>query len=157
MTLLPDLVREKITDLRCLTKGKIKKEGCAVKLTNIPPQRLIIDLDKPGSPLGSDKKRCDYLLVTTDGQIGDLVAVLELKRGGLDTKEAVSQLKAGARAAEKLVPKVRAIRFRPVAASGSVRKHDRVELKKPGNQIAFHGRREAVRLLSCGGFLTNVL
>jgi len=156
MTPLPDLVRKKV-DPRCLTKGGVGKGGCTVNMAHAPTPRVVIDLDKPGSPLGPDEKRCDYLLVAAGGPEKNLVMVLELKHGQLDTKKAVSQLQAGAAAAEKLIPKRRKVRFRPVAVSGSRRKHARDDLRKPENRIVFHGQPEVVQLLSCGGPLTKVL
>ncbi|MCY4261527.1 MAG: hypothetical protein OXC91_14880 [Rhodobacteraceae bacterium] len=159
MTSLPNLVKKKI-DPRCLAKGKVKKEGCAVKMTNISAQMLVTDLDRPGSPLRPDEKRCDYLLLATDEQADeqpkDLVVALELKRGKLDARKVVSQLQAGAHAAEKLVPKSRVVRFRPVAVFGTSHRHERIELRKPENEIAFHGHRESVQMLSCGNSLTKV-
>ena len=39
MTTLSNLIRNEINP-RCLTKGKLKKEGCEVKMTNAPPRDL---------------------------------------------------------------------------------------------------------------------
>ncbi len=155
MKSLPDLVR-KSTDPLCHADGKLKKKGCAVKLDNAPAPRLVIDLDKPGSPLEPHEKRCDYLLVATD-QSKDLIVALELKHGPLDANKAISQLQAGARAAETLVPKDRAIRFWTVAVFRGSRKHERKKLREPRNRIEFFGRRESVRSLACGGSLIDVL
>ncbi len=153
---LPDLVR-KSTDRRCHADGKLRKEGCTVKLDNAPAPRLAIDLDKPGAPLGSHEKRCDYLLFATDGQSKDLIVALELKNGPLDAKKVINQLQAGACAAKALVPKGCAIRFWPVAVFRGSRKHERDKLRNPKNKIEFLGRRETVRSLTCGGSLMDVL
>ena len=40
-------------DQRCMVSGRLKKEGCAVSLKDAPAPRLIVDFDKPGSPLGA--------------------------------------------------------------------------------------------------------
>jgi len=37
-------------------------------MTNVPASKLVIDFDKPGSPLKPDEKRCDYLLIATERQ-----------------------------------------------------------------------------------------
>ena len=66
MMSLLKLVEDKISDSCCLIKGKLKKNGYEVKMTNVPTSKLVIDFDKPGSPLKPDKKRCDYLLIATE-------------------------------------------------------------------------------------------
>ena len=71
-----------------------------------------------------------------------MIAVLELKRGQLNAREVVSQLRAGAKAAEKLVPEGHAIRFRPVAVTGQTSKYERNQLRKRSNHITFHKHQE---------------
>ena len=157
MMSLLKLVEDKISDSCCLIKGKLKKNGCEVKMTNVPTSKLVIDFDKPGSPLKPDKKRCDYLLIATEEQKQDLIAVLELKRGQLNAREVVSQLRAGAKAAEKLVPEGHAIRFRPVAVTGQTSKYERNQLRKKSNHITFHEHQEISRWISCGNSLKKAL
>ena len=155
MTLL-ERVRLEL-DPECLVERGLNKEGCRVLLTNAPDPRLIIDFDKPGSPLAQEATRCDYLLVAEGRQRIAWIAPLELKRGELPAGQVVRQLRAGASVAEKLVPEGEPVRFRPVAASGSVSKHDRNKLRDKKNMIRFHGHKEAVRLMSCGGPLIKAL
>ena len=50
----------------CLIRHRLKKDGCKVLLTNAPNPRLIVDFDKPGSPLSQDTTRCDYLVIAED-------------------------------------------------------------------------------------------
>ncbi|MCY4151253.1 MAG: hypothetical protein OXE94_03320 [Aestuariivita sp.] len=157
MMSLLKLVRDKISDSRCLVTGKLQKAGCEVKMTNVPAAKLVIDFDKPGSPLKSDEKRCDYLLIAKETQTKNLVAVLELKRGQLDAEKVVSQLRAGAKAAEKLIPKSHVIRFRPVAVTGSTSKFERNKLRKIINHITFHSHQELPRWISCGNGLEKAL
>ena len=42
-----------------LVVGGCSKQGCKVPLKNTPQPRLVLDLDKPGSPLGKNETRCD--------------------------------------------------------------------------------------------------
>ena len=128
-----------------------------MSLAAAPKPHLIVDFDKPGSPLGPHETRCDYLFVA-DGQ-GDvgLVAPLELKRGRLHAREVAGQLQAGASAAEKLVPPEEPIKLRPVAASSGRSKAERIRLKAKGNRIRCHRRLEAIRLMSCGAPLVGAL
>ncbi len=156
MTGLVGRVRNAL-DPKCIVKRKLNKKGCAVSLQDAPKTRLVVDFDKPGSPLSPSVVRCDYLVVAEGEQAHSWVAVLELKRGKLHAGEVVRQLRAGASAAEKLVPQDETFMFRPIAASGNKHKHDRKELRKQGNRIRFHGTNEAVRLISCGGKLVETL
>ena len=156
MTGLVATVRNAI-DGACLVKGGLSKDGCKVVMTDAPSPRLIVDFDKPGSPLAADAVRCDYLLVAEGKHGHGCVAVLEVKRGRLHADQVVRQLRAGASAAEKIVPRGKALRFRPVAVSGRAPKHERTKLKNKANAIEFHGRREPVRLMSCEARLATAL
>ena len=156
MTTLLGRVRNMI-DTDCLVKGRLNKDGCKVVMTNAPAPRLIVDFDKPGSPLAEDVARCDYLLVAEDEHTHSWVAVLELKRGKLHAEQVVRQLQAGASAAEKFVSQEQKIAFRPIAASGSTAKHERAKLRQKANAITFHGNKELVRLMSCGARLAQAL
>ena len=156
MTGLVERVRRDL-DSRCLVKGGLSKDGCKVVMTDAPSPRLIVDFDKPGSPLAADATRCDYLLVAEGEHADGWVAVLELKRGRLDADEVVKQLRAGASAAERFVPRGEAFRFRPVVASGSVPRYERTKLRHKANMIGFHEHKEPVRLMSCGARLAMTL
>ncbi len=116
-------------------------------MTNAPNPRLIVDFDKPDSPLSQVTTRCDYLVIAEDQHNFGWVAPLELKRGQLHADKVFTQLQAGASAAEKLVGEDESVKFRPVAASGRVSKHDRNRLKN--KRIRFHRHLEPVRLMSC--------
>ncbi len=127
-------------------------------LTDAPTPRIILDLDKPGSPLPRDAQRCDYLMVSEGkgGNAPDCVAVLELKAGRLHAGQVIRQLQAGARVAEGLIPDGDTVAFRPIAASRRTSKYERSELRK-ASPIRFHRHRERVRLMECGARLTTVL
>ena len=154
-----DLVRtfRETLDKRCLGNGRLNKQGCKVSMKDAPSPRLVVDFDKPGSPLGPSQTRCDYLFVADGDKSSGWVAPLELKNGRLHANQAVRQLRAGARAAEQLVPSGEQVKFRPVAVSGSTSKAERNRLKGKDGGIRFHGCVEPVRLLSCGAPLTEAL
>ena len=128
-----------------------------MSLVAAPKPHLIVDFDKPGSPLGPHETRCDYLFIAERGGDVGLVAPLELKRGRLHVRQVVGQLQAGASAAETLVAPEAPIELRPVAASRGRSKAERNRLKGKGNKIRLHGRLEAVRLMSCGAPLVEAL
>ncbi len=115
VTGLVNRVRGNLDDT-CFSMGQMKKQKCGVRMDGMPKSRLIIDCDRPGAPFSSNATRCDYLLIAED-QHGEWIIPLELKQGTLVSKVA-KQLQAGARAAEKVIPRKRAkaIRFRPVVA-----------------------------------------
>ena len=141
----------------CLVKGGLKKDGCKVAMTGAPAPRLVVDFDKPGSPLAADVTRCDYLVIAEGEGAHGWVAVLELKRGKLHEEQVVRQLQAGASAAENLVPRDAALRFRPIVASGSRHRHEYTRIKNKSIRIRFHGHREPVRIISCGERLAKGL
>lgn len=155
VTGLVEAVRNEAND-KCFEPGKCRKDGCGISLEGMPSSRLIIDFDKPCSPLGKKEKRCDYLLVADDDSKG-LVAALELKSGSYKAGEVLEQLRAGARAAENLVPERMKVRFRPVLVFGKApHKSERDKLKRTG-KVSFHGDAQFIRLIKCGGNLAEKL
>ncbi len=143
-------------DQRCLVKGGLTKDGCKIGMTDAPACRLVVDFDKPGSPLPENAPRCDYLLVAEGEDDHVWVAVLELKRGRLHAGQVVRQLRAGASVAKTLVHRGEAFRFRPIAAFKGASKHEIRKLRDKSNMINLHGHREPVRLMKCGGKLVEV-
>ena len=157
MTGLVASVRGKL-DEACVGSRRLRKEGCSVSLRDAPQPHLIIDLDKPGSPLSQNQTRCDYLFVAEVPSNRDWVVPLELKSGGLDAGKVAAQLQAGARAAEKLVQSGRTIRLRPVLAyGGSMHRAERTAMKKKTNWVRFRDYSEPVRQIRCGSPLTPAL
>ncbi len=83
---------------------------------------------------------------------------MELSSGRFQVGKFVGQLRAGARAAERIVPPGVAISFRPVAVyGGSIHKAERTRLRRGHNKVSFRGMRETPRLLKCGSKLTEAL
>ncbi|MCY3824906.1 MAG: hypothetical protein OXG62_13685 [Nitrospinae bacterium] len=152
MTELLDAVRAKVSP-DCLTQ-RCRRPGCGISLKGAPQQRVIIDFDKPDSPLGERDTRCDFLFVADDSNGPGWVAPLELKGGRVDVSEAIEQLQAGARVAEALVSQDLKVNFRPVLASGNIPKAERTALKRT---ISFHGNSTPVRRIRCGAPLTQGL
>ena len=157
MTGLVSAVRKQL-DPKCVSQHALKKNGCKVSLRGTPQPRLVVDFDKPGAPLRATDTRCDYLVIGENNQRHGWIAPLELQKGKLHAGKVASQLKAGAKVAQKLVASRIPVKFRPTAVySGSIHKRERNLLKQKRNRIRFHKQVEAVRLISCGAMLTNVL
>ena len=153
MTKLVKAVRGRLPK-KCFAGG-MRKKGCAVSLKGVPRPNLIVDLDKPGAPLDPQDKRCDYLFFADGNEGSGWVVVLELKRGSLSAGEIIRQLRAGAVAAEEIVPEDEPVNFRPVAVfGGGIRMAERNELKKKNAKIRFHRHLEVVKLIQCGAQLT---
>ena len=142
-------------DARCIVKRGLSKEGCAVVMTGMPQERLVIDFDKPGSPLQQDATRCDYLCIAEADNGDDWIVPLEVKRGGFKATVVAQQLQAGANVADQLVATAASFRFRAVAFSGNVRKAERLSLKR--QSVQFRGRREEIRRTRCGDRLASML
>lgn len=144
-----------IVDPRCIARRGLSKEGCTVVMTGVSRERLVIDFDKPGSPLQQDSTRCDYLCIVEADNGDDWIVPLELKKGGFKANAIAQQLQAGANVADRLVSTAASFRFRAVAFSGTVRKAERLSLKR--QRVEFRGRREEIRRTRCGDRLASVL
>lgn len=149
-------VRNKL-DKSCLLSGRLNKNGCKVSMLGAPKSRLILDFDKPGSPLKPDQTRCDYLFIAEDDQGTCWVSPLELKRGHLHAAQAVKQLQAGADTAAKYVPSRKHCRFHPIAVYTGISKFERNELKSNTSKVRFRGLAVVIQLIKCGARLADAL
>ena len=137
----------------------LKKDNCSVSLEGLPENCdcIIVDFDEKGSPLGKNQTRCEYLFVAKVPLEKGWVAVLEFKdTTRVDIAKVVSQLQAGARAAEKLIRKEKDIRFRPVLASRAIPKAARTDMRVH-DIVCFHEQSESLRWIGCGDPLTKAL
>lgn len=156
MTGIVEACRRKIVE-SCIEDGPLSRKGCEISLEGAPQPRVVIDFDKPGSPLNERQKRCEYLFVAERDGGGGWVVPMEFKSSGINVSRVAKQLRAGARAAEKLVPKQK-VSFRPVAVvCDSLGKKQTRDLKDKSNAVRYRGRCEPVRILRCGALLTEVL
>ena len=157
MTGLAEAVRRKIKD-SCIEDGPLRRKDCEISLEDAPRPRIVIDFDKPGSPLGKSQKRCEYLFVADRDGGGGWVVPMEFKSSRMNVSRVAEQLRAGARVAEQLVPNQNPISFRPVAVVYQpANKKQRRDLKDARHTVRYRGRSEPVRVLQCGSLLTEVL
>ena len=120
-------------------------EGCWVNMTGAPQPNLLIKMDCDGLGVEDGDSKCDFMFISDDG---DWVVALELKRGKPDASAIVEQLRAGARFAERIVPRDVNVQFLPLAVYGG--KAHSTELRKfRQSQISFRGERVQVELLKC--------
>ena len=73
-------------------------------LTDVPSNRIIVDMDKVCQVSTVSGKRCDYVLILVNAECALVTVPIELKRGDVDASEASEQLQQGAAYAEKLMP-----------------------------------------------------
>ena len=135
---------------------RCRKQGCSLGMKGAPAKYVLIDLDKDDAPVRHNQARCDYIFVGRTAT--DCVAALELKAGKPDASEVVSQLRAGARIAERIVPRGSQVRFAAIAVfGGGLHRKERDDLLKPQNRITFRGERSPVTLVRCGDTLASAL
>ena len=138
----------------CLARGKLRKKGCSVSLTDAPTPSITIDMDKPQAPVGQHETKCDYIFIGGSGNV--FLVPLELKRGKLDASDALKQLQAGANIAARIIPKRERVQFQPVAVcGGKFHRIDRHQLSQ--RKIRFRSQSSNVQLLRCGQRLIDVL
>ena len=159
---------DNIVDPECLAET-CEKQGCTVGLEGAPHPFRLIDMDHPDSPAGRDARRrrvrqrgvrrCDYLFIgEDDGDTTLYVVPLELKSSGIRTNTVSSQLRAGARVAERIVPGSSSIRFVPVAAHGGRLHRKQIkDLARPGMGVPFRGEEYPIQLIRCGEPLAAAL
>ena len=133
------------------------KQGCDVELGDAPRPFRLIDMDHADSPAGPRATRCDYLFIAEGhGDTRLYVAPLELKSSGLDIGKVRSQLVAGARLAERVVPRTPSTRFVPVAVYGRRPPRKKIkDLYKSENRVPFRNNHYQIRLIPCGDSLSQ--
>ena len=140
-------------DSRCFA-NQCNKDNCSVLLTDTVQPQLIVDFDKPGSPIVRNETRCDYLVVVESESGAWWVAILEFKSGRrFKNKKLENQLSASARAMESRIPYDSKIFFRPVLVCkglGTLKMHELRKIK-----INFHEQPYPIRIISCGDKLSE--
>lgn len=148
MTLIP-VVRGQLSS-QCLT-NRIRKGRCSLSLDETPPDRLIVDLDKPGGPIGMHERRCDHLFFAEPAVSEQpWAAPIELKGGTFRAAEVESQLQSGTHAIDRLVPNSATIYLVPIVA-GKCHKAERRSLRR--RKVTFRGAVKRIKLRPCNSRL----
>ena len=147
---LVDAVASRIDD-RCRVT-KCNKAGCTVSLRGTPPERLVLDFDKPGSPLSRDATRCDYLVVAAGAGEPSWVATLELQSGTAKGK-VIAQLQAGTDAAGRVIPARAQVVFRPVVVARAFHRELMRQFRR--TKVRFHDVSEHVSRIRCGACIAD--
>ena len=138
--------------------SECRRPGCSVSLVGLPSARVAVDFDERGSPLGPSDKRPDFLVIAAPADDVGWVAPVELKKGSADVSDAAKQLQAGANVAESRVGPRRVANtvFRPVLATGSMRRVEQRELRMKKNRVRFRGEWTGIERIDCGDRLVAV-
>lgn len=135
---------------------KCSGSGCSLKLNNLPPPFILIDMDCKELKLTAGN-RCDYLFISNNER-QCLVVPIELKSGRLDASQVIKQLQAGSNFAASIIPDHYdvEVQFTPIVAYGGGA-HS-LELKKlKGQSIRFRQIQAQIKLTRCGRSLSEQL
>jgi len=124
-----------------------------VTLGGVPKGHILIDMD---CHVGPNQVRCDFLFV---GRLKtanvEWVIPMELKRGQVEASGVIDQLQAGAKVAERLVPRKASVEFQPIVASGRINPEQRRILSS--KKVVFRGKKFAIRRIECGSSITTAI
>ena len=103
-------MRESLTD-------SCSGEGCRVYMTGIPPERVVIHVEREFDLRNKTEKRCDRLLFYIDGN--NLVAApIELKSGKAEQSEVTEKLQNSLHFAASIAPRTVTTVYRPILFEG---------------------------------------
>ena len=104
-------LKELLTEIRkqinqeCLSNS-CSGDGCRVYLTDVPSDRVIVDLECEFESRKINTQRCDYILFYSDGSDKLVVVLLELKSGRFKALDVAHQLQGGADFVAKIFEKL---------------------------------------------------
>ena len=125
------------------------RNGCQVYLTDVPSNRVIVDIDKV-FPDSTDEQG-DYVLFYMDDKNALVTAPMELKSGDVDASKARAQLQQAATYAEDLAKKdskPKPICHPLLVHGGRIHPKQRKTLNR--SKIRFHGRQLTIKTTRCG-------
>ena len=125
-------------------------EGCRVDMTDIPSERVVIDVEREFDSRNITEKRCDRLLFYVDGS--NLVAApIELKSGKAEQSEVTEKLQNSLHFAANIVPRTRTLTtaYRPILFQGRGVKWINPRRTQELN-VNFRGNKLRIRIGRCG-------
>ena len=123
---------------------------CRVDMTDIPRERIVINVDSAFSADRITGKRCDQVLVYGDAAKHRLVvALIELKSGTFKATDVSEQLQGSINLFAGLIPQVLEVTYVPVLFYGrGISKLQRRDLNR--NPVRFRNQKFPIRLKKCG-------
>ena len=124
--------------------------GCRVDMTDIPGDRVVVDVDLAFKAHRRSGKRCDRILFYVNSEENHLVAVLiELKSGTFKATDVSEQLRGTAGFVSALVPRNLKTTCIPVVFHGKgIHPAQRPRLKHL--TVRFRDQESVIRLNKCG-------
>ena len=127
-------------------------DGCRVDMTDVPSDRVIIDVEHEFDSRSIREKRCDRLLFFIDTDDNNLVAApIELKSGKAEQSEVTEKLQNSLHFAASIAPRMRALTtvYRPILFEGRGIKWINPRGTKQFN-VNFRGSKLRIRVGRCG-------
>ena len=123
---------------------------CRVDMTDIPRERVVINVDTAFLADRITGKRCDQILVYGDTAKHRLVvALIELKSGTFKATDVSEQLQGSVDLFARLIPQVLEATYVPVLFYGKgISKLQRRDLNR--NPVRFRNQKFPIRLKKCG-------
>ena len=121
-------------------------------MTNVPSDRVIINVEHEFDSRKMTEKRCDRLLFFIDTDDNNLVAApIELKSGKAEESEVTEKLQNSLHFAANIAPRTRALStvYRPILFEGRGIKWINPRGTKQLN-VNFRGRKTRIRVGRCG-------
>ena len=140
--------------------------GCTLYVSNAPDPYVLIHVDDPNFQLRNgqwrlpnNQRRCDYLFVGGNDEVGHWVVPVELTTGRKEVRDFVEQIDGGILVANELLPDGIRYRFNPVGGCHlrALRGGVGIELRKQNNYVNFRGQRRGIELVECGTRLADAL
>ena len=125
-------------------------EGCRVYMTGIPPERVVIDVEREFDSRNRTEKRCDRLLFFIDTVENNLVAApIELKSGKAKQSAVTEKLENSLHFAASIAPRTLTTAYRPILFEGRGIKWINPRGTKQLN-VNFRGSKLRIRVGRCG-------
>ena len=127
------------------------ENGCRAYLTDLPKQKVVINVEKEFDARGDSRKRCDRLLFYEQVGKNTFVAVpIELKGGKGDESDVLEQLKSGLEFAATLVPDLQKTDYVPIVFTKRGIKSMNPKHQKQKLKVKFKGKTLRVHIGRCG-------
>lgn len=125
-------------------------KGCRVDMTDVPRERIVVDVERVFRVNQRKGRRCDRMLFYADLASSTLVVVLiELKSGNVNATDVFQQLQGGAKFADEVIPRNIETTCIPVVFHGK-RIHDAQLPKLKRAEIRFRRQTFPIRKSRCG-------
>ena len=139
-----DEIRSRVGEKNLSTS--CSRDGCRVYLTDVPSNRVIVDVDKV-LPDSTDEHG-DYVLFYTDDKNTLVTVPMELKSGDVDASKAHKQLQQAATYADKITKDSKPVCHPTLLHGGSIHPKQRKTLNR--TKIRFRDRLLTIKTARCG-------